>query len=70
VTAVHVKRAHLPLVEVLGDTGQVGEDAALPDGGLALGRCLFEPGGDLVTGRSPEPLAGMAAVLLGQNAWS
>jgi hypothetical protein len=70
VTAVHVKRAHLPLVQVLGDTGLVGEDAALPDGGLALGRCLFEPGGDLVTGRSPEPLAGMVAVLLGQKAWS
>jgi hypothetical protein len=34
VTAVHVKRAHLLLVEVLGDTGQVGEDAALHDGGL------------------------------------
>jgi hypothetical protein len=70
VTAVHVKRAHLLLVEVLGDTGQVGEDAALPDGGLALGRCLLEPGGDLVTGRSPEPLAGTVAVLLGQKAWS
>jgi hypothetical protein len=60
----------MPLVEVLGDTGLVGDDAALPDGGLALGRCLFEPGGDLVTGRSPEPLAGMVAVLLGQKAWS
>lgn len=60
----------MPLADVLGDTGQVGEDAALPDGGLALGRCLFEPGGDLVTGRSPEPLAGMVAVLLGQKAWS
>jgi hypothetical protein len=34
----------MPLVEVLGETGQVGEDAALADGGLALGRCLFEPG--------------------------
>jgi hypothetical protein len=57
-------------VEVLGDTGQVGEDAALPDGGLALGQCLFEPGGGLVTGRSPEPLAGMVAMLFGQKAWS
>ncbi len=49
----------MPLVEVLGDTGQVGEDAALPDGGLALGRYLSGPGGYLVTGWSSEPLAGM-----------
>ena len=28
------------LALTLGDTGQVGENAALPDGGLALGRCL------------------------------
>lgn len=48
----------------------MGEDAALPDGGLALGRCPFEPGGDPVTGRSPEPLAGMVAMLFGQKAWS
>ena len=60
----------MPLVEELGDTGQVGEDAALPDGGLTLGRCLFEPGGDLVTGRLPEPPAGMVAALLGQKATS
>ena len=48
----------------------MGENAALPDGGLALGRCLFEPGSDLVTGRSPEPLAGIVAELLGQKARS
>jgi hypothetical protein len=48
----------------------VGENAALPDDGLALGRCLFEPGSDLVTGRSPEPLAGIVAELLGQKARS
>ena len=60
----------MPLVEVLGDTGQVGADAAVADGGLALGQCLFEPGSDLVTGRLPEPLAGIQAALLGQKATS
>lgn len=54
----------------MSDTDQVGEDAAVADGGLALGRCLSGPGGDLVTGRLPEPLAGMVAVLLGQKAMS
>ncbi len=60
----------MPLVEVLGDTGQVGEDAALAGGRLALGRCRFEPGDDLVTGRLPEPLAGIVAALAGQKAMS
>ena len=60
----------MPLVEVLGDTGQVGEDAALADVGLALGRCLFELAGDLVTGRLPEPPTGILAALLGQKATS
>jgi len=46
----------MPLAEVLGDTGQVGEDAPPADG-------------DLVTGRLPEPPAGLAA-LLGQKATS
>src|SRR5580692_4482515 len=55
---------------VLGDTGNVAENAALPDGWLALGGCRFEPGGDLVTGRSPESLAGVMTALLGQNATS
>jgi hypothetical protein len=59
----------MPLAEVLGDTGQVGEDVLLPDGRFGLGRCRFEPGGDLVTGRLPGALAGMLA-LLGQNAAS
>jgi hypothetical protein len=58
----------MPLAEVLSDTGQVGEDAA-PAGGRSLGRCLFGPGGDLVTGRLPEPPAGLAA-LLGQKTTS
>jgi hypothetical protein len=55
---------------VLGDTGKVGEDVALPGGWRALGGCLFKPGGELVTGRSPESLAGIATALLGQNAAS
>jgi hypothetical protein len=57
----------MPLVEVMGDTGQVGEDGVRPDGGLALG-VLVRPGGGLVTGRSPESLAGIAAALLRQQA--
>jgi hypothetical protein len=48
----------------------MGEDVALPGGWLALGGCLFEPGGDLVTGRSSESLAGIVTALLGQNAAS
>lgn len=55
-------------VQVLGDTGQVGEDAVLPGGGLALGG-LSGPVGDLVTGRLPGPLADIAA-LPGQKAAS
>jgi hypothetical protein len=58
------------LVEVLGDTGQVAEDAARPDGGLALERCLLGPAGGLVTGRLPESLAGIVAALAGQKAAS
>jgi hypothetical protein len=61
----------MPLVEVLGDTGQAGEDAALPDGGLALGgACSRRRGGDLVTGRLPESMARILTVLLGQEAMS
>ena len=60
----------MPLVEVLGDTGQVGADAVRADGGLALGQCLSGPGGDLVTGRLPESLADIQAALLGQKATS
>ena len=48
----------------------MGEDAALPGGWCALGGCLFEPGGDLVTGRPPESLAGIVTALLVQNAAS